>query len=154
VQGNTFTGSVLTAGIMLTGHSSGYVFIGNDLSDLSAGTAQILIEPECLDNLFTGNVIGLLGSGASAGVQCSGDRNSFIRNDYTQSGIPGLTAGSVPCVWLVNTYDPDTGDLIAEPEDNLVFEAEGLPPGTTAAEQVLDDPRELTGTTTNIVVGY
>ncbi len=153
VQGNTFTGSVLTAGIMLDGHSSGYVFVGNDLSGLCAGTAQILVQSECQDNLFTRNVIGLLSPEASAGIHCSGDNNDFVRNDYTQSGIPGLTTGTIPCVWLVNSYDPDTGVLIAEPENNLVFEAKGLPIGTTAAEQVLDDPQEIKGNTTNMVVG-
>ena len=154
VERNVFVGNVSAAAIGLYGDSSHNVLIANDLSALNAGTAQILVEAECQDNLFTRNVIGLLGSGASAGVQCSGDSNYFIKNDYTQSGIPGLTAGAIPCVWLANSYDPDTGDLIAEPENNFVFEADSLPPGTTAAEQVLDDPREQMGTTTNIVVGH
>ncbi len=154
VQGNTFIGSVLTAGIMLDGYSSGYVFVENDLSGLSTGTAPILVQYGCQDNLFTRNIIGSLGSGASAGIQCFGDNNYFIRNDYTQSDILGLAAGTIPCVWLANSYDPDTGDLVAEPENNLVFEADGLPSGTTTAEQILDDPRELTGTSTNIVVGH
>ncbi len=154
VQGNTFTGRVLTAGIMFDGQSSGYVFAGNDLSGLTAGTAQILLQHGCQDNLFTRNVIGLLGPEASAGIHCSGDNNDFVRNDYTQSGIPGLTAGGIPCVWLANSYDPDTGALIAEPKNNLVFEPEGLPAGTTIKEQILDDPCELTGTTTNTVVGH
>jgi hypothetical protein len=43
---------------------------------------------------------------------------------------------------------------MAEPENNLVFETDGLPSGTTIAEQVLDDPCKLTGTTTNMVVGH
>ena len=103
--------------------------------------------------LFRKNTIGPLGDGAIAGITCGGSSNDFIRNDYTQSGIPGLTAGSIPCVWLMNSYDPDTGDVIAEPENNLVFEPDGFPPGTTAADQVLDDPRECTGTTTNTVIG-
>ncbi len=154
VQGNTFTVSVLTAGIMLDGYSSGYVFAGNDLSGLNSGKAQILVQNGCQDNLFTRNVIGLLGPEASAGIQCMGDNNDFVRNDYTQSGIPGLTAGTIPCVYLASSYDPDTGDLIAEPENNLVFETDGLPLGTTLTEQVLDDPHELTGNTTNIVVGH
>ena len=154
VQGNTFTGSVMTAGIMLDGYSSGYVFVGNDLSGLSAGTAQILVQSECQDNLFTRNVIGFLDPEALAGIHCSGDNNDFVRNDYTLSGIPGLTIGDIPCVWLANSYDPDTGDLTAEPENNLVFEADSLPLGTILSEQVLDDPHELTGNTTNIVVGH
>jgi hypothetical protein len=153
VQRNVFVGNVSAAAIGLYGDSSHNVLIANDLSALNAGTAQILVEAECQDNLFTRNVIGSLGSGASAGIQCYGDSNSFIRNDYTQSGISGLTVGAVPCLWLANSYDPDTGDLIAEPENNLVFEVNCLPPETTATEQILDDPHEQTGTTTNIVVG-
>jgi hypothetical protein len=154
VKGNTFTGSVSMAGIGLAGNSSHNVFIGNDMSNLNAGAMQILVQAGCDRNLFTRNTIGPLGEGATAAVKCEGSNNDFIRNDYTQSGIPGLTAGVIPCVWLANSYDPDTGDLIAEPKNNLVFETEGLPPGTTAAEQVLDDPREHTGATTNTVVGH
>ena len=130
------------------------MFIANDMSNLKAGVMQILVEPGCQDSLFTRNFFGSLAPGAMAGVQCSGDSNYFIKNDYTHSGIPGLTAGAIPCVWLANSYDPDTGELMAEPENNLVFEADGLPSGTTIAEQVLDDPFECTGTTTNMVVGH
>jgi hypothetical protein len=154
VKGNTFTGSVSMAGIGLAGNSTNIVLIGNDMSNLTAGVVQILVEPGCQNNLFTQNVIGSLAPGGLAGISCSGDNNDIIRNDYTLSGIPGLTTGAAPCVWLANSYDPDTGDLIAEPENNLVFEPDGLPPGTTVTEQVLDDPRECTGTTTNTVVGY
>jgi len=154
VQRNTFVGNVLTAGVGLYGDSSNNVFIANDTSELNADTAQILIEAGCHDNLFTQNIIGSLGSGASAGVQCSGDSNYFIRNDYTQSGIFGLTAGAIPCIWLANSYDPETGDLVDEPENNLILEADDLPPGTTITEQVLDDPHEQTGTSTNIIIGY
>ena len=154
VKGNTFTGSVSMGGIGLAGNSSHNVFIGNDMSNLTAGVMQILVEPGCQDNLFTRNVIGSLAPGGLAGISCSGDNNDIVRNNYTQSGISGMTAGSIPCVWLANSYDPDTGDLIAEPENNLVFESDGFPPGTTAADQVLDDPRECTGTTTNTVVGH
>jgi hypothetical protein len=56
---------------------------------------------------------------------------------------------------LSDTYDPDTGDLIAEAENNLVHESGRFPPGTgDAKKQVLDDVRERTGTTTNRVVGH
>jgi hypothetical protein len=167
IQRNAFTGSVFAAGIVLDGRSSHGIVVANDMSKLNAGGAHIVVRPECHGNLFARNVIGPLVSGTGetvintpigpvrvAGISCGGDHNDFIRNDYTQSGITGLTAGGVPCVALTNTYDPDTGDLVAEPEDNLVFEADGLPAGTTATEQVLDDPRELTGTTTNTVVGH
>jgi len=140
--------------------SSDNVFMWNDLSGITAkkmdifSSNQIAVFPGCDRNLFTRNTIGPLGDGATAGIKCEGSSNDFIRNDYTQSGIPGLTAGDIPCVWLANSYDPDTGDLVAEPENNLVFEPDGFPLETTVTDQVLDDPRELTGTTTNIVVGH
>ena len=146
--------------ILLGDGSSDNIFKGNDLSGMTAqkmdiaSANQIAVPAGCDRNLFTRNTIGPLGDGATAGISCGGSNNDFIRNDYTQSAIPGLTAGSIPCVWLGNTYDPDIGDLIAEPENNLVFEPDGFPAGTTAEEQVLDDPRECTGTTTNTVVGH
>lgn len=161
---------VLTARNTIRGHadyaiaivdgSSDNVFMWNDLSGITArkmdifSANQIAVFAGCDRNLFTRNTIGSLGDGATAGIKCEGSSNDFIRNDYTQSGIPGLTAGAIPCVWLANSYDPDTGDLMTEPENNLVSESDGFPPGTTAVEQVLDDPREQTGTTTNIVVGH
>ncbi len=154
VKGNTFTGSVWVGAIMLDGKSSHNILIANDTSGLNVGTAHLLVQAGCQNNLLTRNVIGPLAPGGLAGISCSGDNNDIIRNDYTQSGISGLTAGTIPCVWLANSYDPDTGDLIAEPENNLVFEPDGFPPGTTIAEQVLDDPFKLTGTTTNTVVGH
>jgi len=92
--------------------------------------------------------------GRGSGIYCAGDNNDFIRNDYTQSGLQGLSVGGRPCVWLAVYYDVMTGDYVDDAENNLVFELDGLPPGTTAAEQVLDDPRALTGTTTNTVVGH
>jgi len=146
--------------ILLGDGSSDNIFAWNDLSGITAkkmdifSANQIAVPVGCDRNLFTRNTIGPLGDGATAAIGCEGSSNDFVRNDYTQSGIPGLTAGVIPCVWLANSYDPDTGDLIAEPKNNLVFETEGLPPGTTAAEQVLDDPCELTGSTTNTVVGH
>jgi hypothetical protein len=146
--------------ILLVDGSSDNIFTWNDLSGITAkkmdifSANQIAVFAGCDRNLFTRNIIGPLGDGATAGISCGGSSNDFIRNDYTQSGIPGLKAGVVPCVWLANSYDPDTGEVISEPEHNLVFESDGFPPGTTAAEQVLDDPRECTETTTNIVVGH
>ena len=113
--------------------------------------SQIAVLTGCDRNLFTRNTIGPLGEGAAAGIICGGSSNDFVRNDYTQSGIAGLTAGTVPCVWL-SPYDPDIEDLTAEPQDNLVFETL-FPEGTNAAEQVLDDPQESAGATTNVIVG-
>ncbi len=159
VQDNTITGHA-DAAIWLDNGASDNIIRRNNLENFTAmrfsvnGAAQMAITATCHDNVFRGNIIGSLGSGAFAAVACWGDNNDFIRNDYTQSGVSGLAAGAVPCLWLANSYNPDTGDLVAEPENNLVFEPDGFPPGTTAADQVLDDPREYTGTTTNTVVGH
>jgi hypothetical protein len=160
VQDNTITGKA-DWGIILDNGASDNIIRRNNLANLTAvqfglyGAAQLAIAHGSHDNIFRGNIIGPVGTGAWAGVWCWGDdNNDFIRNDYTQSGIQGLTAGGVPCVWLANFYDPETGDLVTEPENNLVFEVGCLPPGTTIVEQVLDDPRELTGATTNTVVGH
>jgi len=143
--------------ILLVAGSSDNIFAWNDLSGMTAkkmdmyDASQIAVSAGCNRNLFTRNTIGPLGEGATAGIMCAGSSNDFVRNDYTQSGIPGLTAGTVPCVWLSN-YDTETGSLIGEPQDNLVFEAL-FPEGTDVAEQVLDDPQESTGATTNVIVG-
>jgi len=159
VQDNTITGEADWA-IMVDMGASDNIIRRNNLENFTAvqfglyGTCQIILTATCHDNVFRDNVIGPLGLGAGVGIYCAGYNNDFVRNDYTLSGIPGLTAGGIPCIMLANTYDPATGDLVTEPENNLVFESEGLPPGTTATEQVLDQPRELTGATTNTVVGH
>ena len=156
---NTISGQADYA-IALVDGSSNNIFAWNDLSGITVqkmdifSANQILLSAGSDNNIFTKNTIGPLGDGATAGIKCEGSSNDFIRNDYTQSSIPGLTAGAIPCVWLANSYDPDAGDLIAEPKNNLVFEPDGFPPGTTAAEQVLDDPYGISGTTTNTVVGH
>jgi hypothetical protein len=149
VQSNTVTGSVLTAGIMLDGHSSGYVFVANDLANLSTGVAQILVQPECHGILFARNVVGALAPDGLAGICCGGDNNDFVRNDYTQSGIAGLTSGGQPCLILG-----------PESEGNLVFESASFPVATgDATEQILDLPREpgcagRSCASTNTVVGH
>jgi hypothetical protein len=159
IQDNTITGQA-DAAIWLDNGASDNIIRRNNLENFTAvrfsesGAIQMGATATCHDNVFRGNIIGALGSGAFAAVACWGDNNDFIRNDYTQSNAPGLTAGGIPCVWLASSYDPETGNLVAEPENNLVFESDGLPPGTTIEEQVLDDSREQTGTTTNIVVGH
>ncbi|MFC1635363.1 right-handed parallel beta-helix repeat-containing protein [Planctomycetota bacterium] len=159
VQDNTITGQA-DAAIWLDNGACDNIIRRNNIENFTAvrfsvnGAAQMAVAATCHDNVFRGNIIGSLGSGAFAAVACWGDNNDFIRNDYTQSNAPGLAVGGIPCVWLANSYDPDTGNLAAEPENNLVFEANCLPPGTTVAEQVLDDPRKQTGSTTNIVVGH
>ncbi len=136
--------------ILLVDGSSENVFTANDLSGITArkmdiyDASQIALTSDCDNNVFTNNTIGPLGDGATAGVACGGNGNSFIQNDYRQSGIQGLSASDIPCVRL--------GTTAAE---NLVHESGRFPPGTGGAtEQVLDLPRELLGTTTNRVVGH
>ena len=136
--------------ILLGDGSSDNTFTGNDLSEITAeelgifGSNQLAVLEGCDDNLFSKNTIGPLGDGATAGVYCDGSNNDFIKNDYRQSGIQGLSASDIPCVVL--------GAMATE---NLVQESGKFPPGTGGAtEQVLDLPRELTGTTTNRVIGH
>jgi len=148
-QGNEFTGSVSLGGIVLVGNSSQNVFVGNNMSNLNAGAAQIVVGPQCHSNLLTRNVIGSLGPEAIGGIVCRGTDNDIIRNDYIGSNIPGLTSSDLPCVILD-----------AACEGNLVFESGGFLPGTGGeTEQILDLTREPisgepAGTTTNIVVGH
>ncbi|MFC1634409.1 right-handed parallel beta-helix repeat-containing protein [Planctomycetota bacterium] len=158
VQDNIIAGKA-DWGIFLYNGASGNVIRRNNLENFTAvqftlnGAGQIGLGLGCHDNTVRGNIVGPLGTGALAAIWCSGDdNNDFIRNDYTRSGIQGLAAGGKPCVWLANVYDAETSDLVSAPENNLVFETL-FPTGTDAVAQVLDDPRELTGTTTNIVVG-
>jgi len=149
VQGNTFTGSVSTGGIMLNGNSSRNVFVGNNMSNLNAGAAQIVIQPGSHGNLFTRNVIGTLAPEAIGGIVCRASGNDIIRNDYVGSNIQGLASSDLACVILG-----------AASEGNLVFESGGLPPGTGGStEHVLDLTREPlsqgpAGTTANNVVGH
>jgi hypothetical protein len=117
------------------------------------GAGQMAFGPGCRDNIIRNNVIGPLGEGASGGIKCHGDNNDFIRNDYTQSCIPGMTAGDVPCLLLGYWYDSETGDLLDEPVGNLVFEGDGFPEGTGVDDQVLDEPMTNGGSTTNTIVG-
>jgi len=161
VQDNTTTGKADFA-IALTHNASDNIVRHNNLKGFTAtkhsifGATQILLDSGCENNVFRDNIIGPLGNGALAGIWCAGDNNDFVRNDYMQSGISGLTAAGIPCVLLANQVNPATGEVLDAPENNLVFEPGGFPPGATTAatEQVLDEPRELTGTTTNIVVGH
>lgn len=154
VQDNTITGKA-DCGIILDNGASDNVIRRNNLENFTAhqfgpfGAAQIALD-EGHNNLFTRNVIGPLGSGAFTGILCRGTDNDIIRNDYTHSSIGGLTSGDQPCVILDKAS-----------KGNLVFESEGLPPGTgDATEQVLDIPREPSestrgsGKTDNIAVGH
>jgi hypothetical protein len=156
VQDNTVTGSG-SFSIFVGHNSSDNIIRRNDFAGFTAiqhgpyGPSQIALAPECRDNVCRDNIMGPVGPGEeAAGIWCAGDNNDFIRNDYTQSGIPGLTTGDIPCVRLTNYHDLATGDFLGEAENNLVFELAGLPPGTGAAEQVFDG----TGNTTNAIVGH
>ena len=150
VEGNTITGKA-DWGIALDSGSSDNIIKANNLENFTAvqfgqyGAAQILIGGGGHDNLLSGNVIGPLGPGAGAGILCwVGYDNDLIRNHYTSSGIQGLSGSNLACVLM----GPATGG-------NLVHEPGRFPRGTGGAtEQVLDLPRELTGSTTNRVAGH
>jgi hypothetical protein len=156
VQDNTIMGSGSFS--IFVGHdSSNNIIRRNDFTGFTAvqhgpyGPCHICVGPYCHDNVCRDNIIGPVGPGEeAAGIWCAGDNNDFIRNDYTQSGIPGLTAGNIPCVRLTTYHDLATGDFLGQAENNLVFELDSLPPGTGAAEQVLDE----TSNTTNTIVGH
>ena len=150
VQDNTITGKA-DWGIMLDGGASDNVIKGNSLEDFTAvpfgqyGAAQILISGGGYDNLLMDNVIGPLGSGAGAGILCwVGYNNDFIKNDYTQSGIPGIKNGGAPCLYL----------NVAS-QENFVHESGGFPPGTGGAKnQVVNLSFDEDGNTTNTVIGH
>ncbi len=150
VESNTIMGKA-DWGIALDSGSSNNIIKANNLENFTAvqfgqyGAAQILIGGGGHGNLITGNVIGPLGPGAGAGILCwMGYDNDLLRNDYRSSGIQGLSGSNLACVLM----GPATGG-------NLVHESGRFPRGTGGAtEQVLDLPRELTGSTTNRVVGH
>jgi len=150
IQDNTTIGKA-DFGIVLDFGASDNIIRRNYLEGLTAvqsgayseyGAAQIGILSGCENNVLRDNVIGPLGFGARAGIYCEGNNNDIIRNDFTKSSILGLTAGDMPCVIL----GPGS-------KRNLVFEPDGFPSGTTAADQVLDDSCDRVGMTTNILVG-
>jgi hypothetical protein len=155
VQDNKVTGTGTFA--VFAGHgASDNIIRRNNFAGLTVvqhgpyGPSQIALGPACHDNVCRDNTIGAVGSGeAAAGIWCAGYDNDLTRNDYTQCGIPGLTAGDVPCVRLAVYVDYETGEYVGEARGNLVCQPDGLPSGTGIAEQVLDE----TGNGTNMIVG-
>jgi hypothetical protein len=116
--------------------------IGNDFSGFTSASAQVLVESRfcrCYvgadeKNGFKGNVFGA----APFGVEDQGQQNAFVKNDYRQTGIPGLRSGDRVCVWLTSSSSAAT-----------VHESGAFPAGTgDAREQVLDQG------TGNRVVGH
>jgi hypothetical protein len=155
VQDNKVMGTGTFA--VFAGHGASHNIIRrNNFADFTVvqhgpyGPSHIALGPACHDNVCRDNAIGAVGPGEeAAGIWCAGYDNDLTRNDYTQSAIPGLTAGVVPCVRLAVFLDHDTGEYVGEARGNLVCQPDGLPAGTGITEQVLDE----TDNGTNMIVG-
>jgi hypothetical protein len=112
------------------------IFAGNDFSGFTATTAQVYLNPTASNNYFgpdkengiPANIFGPLASGGIAGIVDNGYSNSFVKNDFTMSGIMGLKYSNQACV-----------SLSATSHDDFVDESEMFPPGTGGAKfQVTD----------------
>ena len=125
--------------------SSNNVITGNNCSGLTTTVSQVLLAVETHDNIFTNNIFGTVSPDALAAVSCDGDSNSFIKNDYRQTGIPGITNSDLPCVYLT-----------LQSNENLVHESGKFPQGTNAKDQVLDEGTQHNQDTGNVnrVVGH
>jgi len=149
IQDNTIAGKADWA-ISLDMGASDNTIRRNNLENFTAtqfgyyGACQISLTDWCQGNLLTDNVIGPLGPGAGVGIYCAGDNNDFVKNDYTQSGIPGIKNGEVPCLYLTEAS-----------QENFVHESGGFPPGTGGAKyQVVNLSFDEDGNTTNTVIGH
>ena len=126
-------------------YSSNNVITGNNCSGLTTTVSQVFLVAEAHDNIFTNNIFGTVSPYALAAVFCEGDNNSFIKNDYRQTGIPGITNSDLPCVYLS-----------WQSNENLVHESGRFPQGTNAKDQVLDEGTQYNQDTGNVnnVVGH
>jgi hypothetical protein len=146
-QDNVFVNNIFGAGDITIGgvryvcsygiYSKGSrsTFVGNTLLGPYA-VADVYLRAEAGDNYFgadgrnglPGNIFGPLTPGGIAGIVDNGQNNSFVNNDYTQSGILGLRSSENVCVWLTSSTS-----------GALVFESGSFPRGTGgASEQVVD----------------
>lgn len=125
--------------------SKNNIIIGNDLSGFTAWGSQTYTGIFTEGNVFTENIFGPKHYGLEwPAVIIEGISNSYIKNDYRQTGIEGIAASGRPCIvlWQYSW-------------NNLVHETGRFPQGTGGPDnQVYDFPREIDGTTTNRVVGH
>lgn len=159
IQGNIICGEGRSAiHLWNTGDS---IIINNDCSGYTASWGGTMIPKEekglCQmwfgrhsdGNRVSGNIWGPVPSDAVAVVFVSAKEPSsnldILDNDYRQCGVPGWASADGPgCVLLANGT-----------QNSFVFESGKFPPGTgDAKKQVVDLTRELTGSSTNRVVGH
>jgi len=160
VQGNTISGQGRSAIHLWDTDDS--IIIGNDCSGYAAnwggemipvgeqGLCQMWFGRNSDRNKVSGNIWGSVPSNGVAVVFVSSSHSpssnlDILENDYRRCGVPGWTSTDGPgCVLLANGT-----------QDSFVFESGNFPPGTGGAmNQVLDLTKELTGSTTNRVIGH
>ena len=161
VQGNTIRGEGRSA-IHLHNTDDSYI-LDNDCSDYTAnspqlqgheerGLCQLWFGKHSDGNTVSGNIWGPVPSDGVAVVLVSArgvasNNLNILDNDYGQSGVPGwnnATPVGPGCVLLANGT-----------QNTFVFESGNFPKGTGGAKkQVVDLTRELTGSTTNRVIGH
>jgi hypothetical protein len=114
------------------------------------GLCQMWFGRHSDGNIVSGNIWGPVHSDAVAVVLVSqrhtpSSNLSILENNYRQCGVPGWAMADGPgCVLLANGT-----------QDSFVFESGNFPVGTGGAKnQVLDLTKELTGSTTNRVIGH
>jgi hypothetical protein len=84
-------------GIALRGAAHDLVVKDNKMSALRAGVAEIFVEMNVHDGIFSGNVLGELRpmtpnatqAEQEAVLYCDGDNNRFFDNDFSLSNAPG-----------------------------------------------------------------
>lgn len=150
ISGKCDYGIIVSNGPSAAAGSSTY-FTRNNLLGLSSEIAPVYISDYSSKNEFTGNILGQAGQLpldqglCRAAIICEGQSNKFVDNDYTQSGIKGLSASEI-CLLLTSTSQ---GNHIAESK---------FPSGTTLCDQVLDLPRDTgqghSGATSDSILGY
>jgi hypothetical protein len=126
--------------------TSSNIFVGNDFSEFTATTAQVYLNSAASGNYFgpdkknriPTNIFGPLGEDGIAGIVDNGFSNSFVKNDYSMSGILG------------KKYSEQVSVLLSETShDDFVDESGMFPPGTGGAK---DQVTNLG--TNNRVVGH
>ncbi|RKX31589.1 MAG: hypothetical protein DRP71_13225 [Verrucomicrobia bacterium] len=131
----------------------GGIISGNDV-EVKDGEAMSLLRTSnyvIYDNVLTGAMIlkvvdnshfegnrfrDVNGDPLAAVILLTGENNSFVRNDYRDSGVAGWNSdgsGGPGCVLLA-----PLSDKWPPPVNNLVKENGGFPRGTNAKTQVLD----------------
>jgi parallel beta-helix repeat protein len=160
IQGNIIRGEGRSAIHLWDTDDS--IIIGNDCSGYTSnwggdmtpteekGLCQMWFGRNSDGNRVSGNIWGPVHSDGVAVVFVSPRHSpssnlNILENDYRLCDVPGWASADGPgCVLLANGT-----------ENSFVFESGNFPPGTGGAQnQVVDLTIELTGSTTNRVVGH